>query len=98
LPNCSGLDARLMVEVALVSHRSKMTFSEAIQWMLSLLPSYERAFSLEGGNPCPPFDQVYDLSAIQPTNFWEKMYEQVKAKLQGMGLSLKFAVFFPLKR
>jgi methylamine--corrinoid protein Co-methyltransferase len=88
LPNCSGLEARLMAEVALAAHRSKMTLSEANQWVLKLLPLYEHVFTQEGGNPGLPFDQVYDLSSVQPRDFWFKMYEEVISELKAMGLPL----------
>jgi len=88
LPNCSGLEARLMAEVALAAHRSKMTLSEANQWVLKLLPLYEHVFTLEEGNPGLPFDQVYDLSSIQPRDSWLKLYDQVKSELKTMGLPL----------
>jgi len=88
LPNCSGLEARLMAEVALASHRMHMTLQEANQWVLKLLPLYEHIFSQEGGNPGLPFDQVYDLSSVQPLKSWQQMYEQVKGELRRMGLAL----------
>ena len=88
LPHCSGLEARLMAEVALAVHRSKLTHREANDWVLRLLPRYEHVFTLEGGNPCLPFDQVYDLSTVQPLDFWRKMYEKVRAELLGLGLLL----------
>jgi methylamine--corrinoid protein Co-methyltransferase len=87
LPNCSGLEARLMAEVALISHRMRMTLAEANEWVLTLLPYYEHVFSKEGGNPGLPFDQVYDLTTVQPLAFWHSIYEQVKTELQGMGLA-----------
>jgi methylamine--corrinoid protein Co-methyltransferase len=88
LPNCSGLEARLMAEVALASHKMKLTLKEANEWVLRLLPLYEHVFSLEGGNPGLSFPQVYDISAVQPLAFWQKMYEEVKTELRGMGLAL----------
>jgi methylamine--corrinoid protein Co-methyltransferase len=88
LPNCSGLEARLMAEVALASYRMHMTLQEANQWVLRLLPLYEHVFAQEGGNPGLPFDQVYDLSTVQPLESWQQMYEQVKRELQEMGLAL----------
>lgn len=88
LPNCSGLEARLMAEVALASHRMHMTLREANQWVLKLLPLYEHIFTQEGGNPGLPFDQVYDVSSVQPLKSWQQMYEQIKGELQGMGLAL----------
>ena len=65
-PNCSGLEARWMAEVGLAAHRMQMSLKEANDWVLRLLPKYEHVFSLEGGNPGLPFDQVYDLGTIQP--------------------------------
>jgi methylamine--corrinoid protein Co-methyltransferase len=88
LPNCSGLEARLMAEVALASHRMKMTLREANEWTLKMLPLYEHIFTQEAGNPGLPFDQVYDIHSIQPMKFWEKMYEEVKVELKGFGLAL----------
>ncbi len=88
LPNCSGLEARLMAEVALACHRQKMTLREANDWVLRLLPFYEHIFAQEGGNPGLPFDQVYDLTSVQALKSWQSMYEDVKSKLQGMGLAL----------
>jgi methylamine--corrinoid protein Co-methyltransferase len=88
LPNCSGLEARLMAEVALACHRQKMTLREANDWVLKLLAYYEHIFSQDGGNPGLPFDQVYDLASVQPLKSWQSMYEDVKSKLQGMGLAL----------
>jgi hypothetical protein len=65
-----------------------MALSEANQWVLKLFPLYEHVFTLQEGNPGLPFDQVYDLSSIQPRDFWLKLYDQVKAELKSMGLSL----------
>ena len=65
-----------------------MTLREANEWVLKLLPFYEHIFAQEGGNPGLPFDQVYDIASVQPLKFWQRMYEEVKVKLQGMGLSL----------
>jgi hypothetical protein len=88
LPNCSGLEARLMAEVGLAVHRMKMTLSEANSWALKLLPRYEHVFTRAGGNPGLPFDQVYDLQPVQPRDFWQRMYEEVKTELKTEGLLL----------
>jgi methylamine--corrinoid protein Co-methyltransferase len=86
-PNCSGLEARLMAEVALATHRMRMTLKEANEFVLKLLPKYEHVFT-QDGNPGKPFDQVYDTVKIQPLDFWQKMYEEVKTELVEMGLRL----------
>jgi methylamine--corrinoid protein Co-methyltransferase len=86
-PNCSGLEARLMAEAALASHRMKMSLKEANEWALKLLPKYEHVFT-QDGNPGQPFDEVYDLQTIQPKEPWLKMYEEVKTELKDMGLKI----------
>jgi methylamine--corrinoid protein Co-methyltransferase len=86
-PNCSGLEARLMAEVALASHRMKMSLAEANDWVLKLLPKYEHVFT-QAGNLGQPFDEVYDLRTIQPKEFWFKMYDEVKTELKDMGLKV----------
>jgi methylamine--corrinoid protein Co-methyltransferase len=88
LPNCSGLEARLMAEVALATHRMKMSLKDANAFVLQLLPKYEPVFTLENGNPGKPFDEVYDTARIEPLDFWQKMYEEVKTELKDMGLKL----------
>lgn len=88
LPNCSGLEARLMAEVALASHRMKMTLREANEWVLKLLPLYEGIFSQPEGNPGLPFDRVYDLQSVQPLESWEKMANLAKEQLKAEGMLL----------
>jgi hypothetical protein len=88
LPNCSGLEARLMAEVGLAVFRMKMTLKEANDWALKLLPRYEHIFTQADGNPGLPFDQVYDVQKIQPLDFWQKMYAEVKTELKSEGLLL----------
>lgn len=86
-PNCSGLEARLMAESALASHKMRMSLKEANQWVLNLFPKYEHVFT-QDGNQGLPFDEVYDLQTIQPKEFWLKMYEEVKTELKEMGLKV----------
>jgi hypothetical protein len=52
-----------------------------------LLPKYEHVFTPDG-NPGLPFDQVYDTVKVQPLDFWQKMYEEVRTELTEMGLKL----------
>jgi methylamine--corrinoid protein Co-methyltransferase len=87
-PNSTGLEGRLMAEVALASHRMKMSLKEANAWVLKLLPKYEHVFTLENGNPGRPVDELYDMKSIQPKEDWLKMYDEVKTDLKEMGLSL----------
>jgi methylamine--corrinoid protein Co-methyltransferase len=86
-PNCSGLEARLMAEVALAVHNMKMSLKDANEFVLKLLPKYEHVFT-QDGNPGKPFDEVYDLQKVQPLDFWQKMYEEVKTELKEMGLKV----------
>lgn len=87
LPNCSGLEARLMAEVALATHKMRMSLKDANALVLNILPKYEHVFT-QHGNPGKPFDQVYDPVKVQPLDFWQKMYEEVKTDLRDMGLTL----------
>jgi methylamine--corrinoid protein Co-methyltransferase len=77
-----------MAEVALATHRMKMSLKDANALVLQLLPKYEHVFTLENGNPGKPFDEVYDLGRIEPLDFWQKTYEEVKTELREMGLKL----------
>lgn len=86
-PNCSGLEARLMAESALASHRMKMSLKEANEWVLKLLPKYEHVFTPDG-NLGQSFDEVYDLQTVQPKESWLKMYDEVKTDLKEMGLKV----------
>src|ERR1051325_10443989 len=69
LPNCSGLEARLMAEVALATHKMKMSRKDANALVIQLLPKYEHVFELENGNLGKPFDEVYDMQRIEPLDF-----------------------------
>jgi hypothetical protein len=66
----------------------KMTLKEANDWALKLLLRYEHIFTQADGNPGLPFDQVYDVQQVQPLDFWQKMYAEVKTELKSEGLLL----------
>ena len=76
-----------MAEVALATHRMKMSLKDANQFVLQLLPKYEHVFT-QDGNPGKSFDEVYDTVSVTPQDFWQKMYEEVKTELKEMGLQL----------
>lgn len=76
-----------MAEVALAVHHMKMGLKDANEFILKLLPKYEHVFT-QDGNPGKPFDEVYDLQKVQPMDFWQKMYEEVKTELKEMGLQV----------
>jgi hypothetical protein len=66
----------------------KMTLKEANDWALKLLLRYEHIFTQADGNLGLPFDQVYDVQQVQPLDFWQKMYAEVKTELKSEGLLL----------
>lgn len=87
-PHGTGLEIRLMAEVGKAVAKQKMTRAQANEIALKLLEKYEHVFQKEGGNMGVPFNQAYDMETITPLPEWEKMYEEVKAELIGMGLAL----------
>ena len=70
------------------THRMKMSRKDANALVLQLLPKYEHVIELENGNLGKPFEEVYDVQRIEPLDFWQKMYEEVKTELKDMGLKL----------
>jgi methylamine--corrinoid protein Co-methyltransferase len=87
LPNGTGLEARWMGEIGHAVTQQRMDLCQANDLVLQLVDKYERVFSQPGGNPGVPFDQAYDLAALQPLPVWLHMYEAVKADLRRMGLT-----------
>ena len=88
LPHGTGLEVRLMGEIGRAASRSGLTRKDANRMILALLEKYEHVLSSPGGNPGQPFDKCYDLATLRPVPEWEAMYEEVKAYLNGIGLSL----------
>ncbi|MGM0432504.1 MAG: monomethylamine:corrinoid methyltransferase [Spirochaetota bacterium] len=88
LPNCSGLEVRLMGEVGKAVAAQGIKRKEANELVLKLLEKYEHVFSSAEGNPGRRFDEVYDLHSITPLPEWERMYEEVKQELQELGLDI----------
>jgi methylamine--corrinoid protein Co-methyltransferase len=76
-----------MAEVALATHSMKMSLKDANSFVLKLLPKYEHVFT-QHGNLGMPFDEVYDTQKVQPLDFWQKMYQEVKTELKEMGLKI----------
>jgi methylamine--corrinoid protein Co-methyltransferase len=87
-PNCSGLEARWMAETALAAHRQQLSLKDANALALRLLERYESVFARPEGNPGLPFDAVYDMERMQPLQFWNEFYTQVKRELADLGLQL----------
>ena len=87
-PHNSGLEARFMAEVGRAVARQGLTLEAANNMVLRLLPLYEHIFERKEGNPGVPFDQVYDLETLQPTEEWLAMYHQAKTVLRDLGLDV----------
>jgi methylamine---corrinoid protein Co-methyltransferase len=87
-PHNSGLEARLMAQVGRAVARQGFTPQEANKLLLQIIPLYEPIFANPQGNPGKPFDQVYDLKTIQPTEEWQHMYEQAVDTLRQLGLKI----------
>ncbi len=88
LPNGTGLEARWMAEVGHAVARQSLTLPEANHLVNQLYNRYEHVFKMSGGNPGLPFDQAYNLKTIEPVAEWQKIYEEVRAKVRGLGLDL----------
>lgn len=85
-PNGTGLEVRLMGEVGKAVARQGMTRKQANEIVLKLLEKYEHVFQMENGNEGVSFDKAYDMDTIEPIPEWQKMYEEVKAELAGLGV------------
>jgi methylamine--corrinoid protein Co-methyltransferase len=86
-PNGTGLEARWMGEVGHAVAKQGMTLKEANEIVMKLQAFYEPVFNMKDGNPGVRFDQAYDLNTLQPLPAWQKMFDQVKAKVREIGLS-----------
>jgi methylamine---corrinoid protein Co-methyltransferase len=87
-PNGTGLEARLMGEVGHAVTRQGLNLAEANRLVLRLLEKYEHVFQQPGGNPGVRFDQAYDLKTLQPLPQWTRLYHEVKAELNQLGLQI----------
>lgn len=86
-PNGTGLEVRLMAEVAHAAVRQEMTMEEGNKIILSLLKKYEHVLEMEGGNPGQSIEEAYDLVAVKPVPQWTALYEEVKAELREAGIN-----------
>lgn len=84
-PNCSGLEVRLMAETGIAAARQNLDLASANEMVLKLLEKYRHTL------PEPMLGQhyreVYDPAAIQPRDFWLKMYEEVKEEVGKLGIN-----------
>jgi methylamine--corrinoid protein Co-methyltransferase len=88
LPNGTGLEVRWMAEIGQAVTRQGLTLPEANHIINQLFNRYEHVFQLSGGNPGVRFDQAYDLETLKPVPEWQKIYEEVRSEVQGLGLDL----------
>jgi methylamine--corrinoid protein Co-methyltransferase len=88
LPNATGLEARLMGEVAHAVSGQKVDLQQANHMVLRLLEKYEHVFTQAGGNPGVRFDRAYDIHTLEPQPAWYGIYQQVKSDLREVGLQL----------
>jgi methylamine--corrinoid protein Co-methyltransferase len=80
----SGLEARFMAEVAHAS--AGMPRTEADRIVRELVSRYSDQLKQRPSGK--RFDEVYDLRTLQPLPAWQRMYEEVKEELRGLGLKL----------
>jgi len=92
VPNCSGLEVRLMGEVGKAVAKQRMGREQANEIVLKLLDKYEHIFDNPEGNRGKRFDEVYDLTTIEAKDEWRAMYEQVFDELVEMGIELERSV------
>lgn len=88
-PNGTGLEVRLMAEVAHAVTKQQMDLEEANKIIQKLFNKYEPVFKMEGGNPGKRFDEAYDLSSLTPVPEWQNMYDEVKQELIEMGIKFQ---------
>ncbi|QEN06579.1 monomethylamine:corrinoid methyltransferase [Oceanispirochaeta crateris] len=87
-PHGTGLEVRLMAEVAHAVTRQNMSLLEGNRIIQLLLHKYEHIFETEGGNPGKSIEEAYDLLTVQPRPEWLSLYEMVKKDLIDMGIKL----------
>jgi len=82
--HCSGLESRFSAEVAHAA--AGMSREQADEIVKKLLAIYED--DLPSQPIGKPFQEVYDLSTLQPTPEWLGIYQDVKNELTEMGVAL----------
>jgi methylamine--corrinoid protein Co-methyltransferase len=87
-PHATGLEARWMGEVGHAVARQGLDLRQANSLILKLLQKYERVFEQPDGNPGVRFDRAYNLETLQPVPQWLRMYEEVKAEINQLGLAI----------
>jgi methylamine--corrinoid protein Co-methyltransferase len=85
LNHCSGLESRLMGEVAHAA--SGMSREQAEGIVQKAVAEYEPELS---GKPFGrPFQELYDVKTLRPNDEWLGIYDKVKENAAGWGLNFK---------
>jgi methylamine--corrinoid protein Co-methyltransferase len=85
LNHCSGLESRLMGEVAHAA--SGMSREQAEGIVQKAVAEYEPVLS---GKPFGrPFQELYDVKTLRPNAEWLGIYDKVKEEVAGWGLNFK---------
>lgn len=82
--HASGLDSRICGEVAHALGDLSIEEGEAI--IRKLTDEYTPMF--DDDQIGQPFQEVYDIERIQPTDAWQATYDQVRDDLAGLGLGV----------
>jgi len=83
-PHGTGLEARLMAEVAVKTARDGLKPGDACEAVKELYGRYRG--SLEKPSPGKPFTELYDARRVAPRSEWLEAYRRVRAELADMGL------------
>jgi methylamine--corrinoid protein Co-methyltransferase len=79
----SGLDARICAEIA--RSMEGLSREHANQLLKEIVPLYVDEL---GKKPIgKPFEEVYDLRTIEPTQEWQNIYKEVKIELIDLGVA-----------
>ncbi len=83
----TGLEAGFQGEVGVAATRSGITREQANDLVLKLLDKYKDTFTAPKRGK--PFQEVYDLKTITPTQEWQDCYRRVKGELARLGLQFE---------
>ncbi len=82
--HCSGLESKFSGEVARAACR--MSREQANEVVKNLIPRYETILVEKPIGK--PFEEVYDIATVRPTQEWLGIYEEVKDELITLGVPL----------
>ncbi len=86
--HASGLEARFMAEVGRAATEQALDLERANELAVALVKRYEFLFQKGAPeNQGLPFNEVYDLVTVHPTQAWNGLYEEIKCEVRTMGLA-----------